>query len=216
MAESLEVEIKLACGATHADALLRHPLLTHLAPSTAPAQAKLINIYFDTEGHDLRKRKIALRLRKSGLHWLQTLKASGARQDGVAMRREWEMPISGQALEFKKLRGTPLDDVLKEIGDTEQLKPQFRIEFTRRTWMLQPFPRFAPNFIAELAIDHGQILALGKTDRISEIELELKAGHVRELQYLSHILMRDLKIHEEPRSKAKRGYALLKAAAEKS
>jgi inorganic triphosphatase YgiF len=28
--------------------------------------------------------------------------------------------------------------------------------------------------------------------------------------------MRDLKIHEEPRSKAKRGYALLKAAAEKS
>ena len=78
--------------------------------------------------------------------------------------------------------------------------------------MVEPFPRYAPNFVAELAFDRGRILAGGKIDRISEIEIELKQGHIRELEYLAHVLMRDLKIKEEPRSKAKRGYALLRSA----
>ena len=84
------------------------------------------------------------------------------------------------------------------------------MEFLRDAWTVKPFPRYAPDFVAEVAFDRGRILAGAKTGRISEIEIELKAGHLRELQYLAHVLMRDLKIKEEPRSKAKRGYALLK------
>lgn len=210
MSGAMEVEIKLACGAHHARALLKHPVISQLAPNAHPTRNKLINVYFDTDDHELRRQKMALRLRRIGLQWLQTLKASGERKNGVAMRKEWEMPVSGQAIEFSRLRDTPLDGALEIIGDPARLQPIFRVEFIREAWLLKPFPRYAPEFIAEVAFDHGQILAGDKTDRISEIELELKAGHVRELEYLAHLFMRDLKIKEEPRSKAKRGYSMLK------
>ena len=211
MAATTEIEIKLACGPHHAKALLKHPVMAHPAPQSEPSRAKLVNLYYDTEAFDLRRRKMALRLRRYGYRWLQTLKASGDRKGGVAVRQEWEMPVAGPALELRKLRDTPLAGALKEIGDADLLKPIFRVEFIREAWLLQPFPRYAPDFVAEVAFDHGKILSGDKTERISELELELKSGHLRELEYLAHVLMRDLKIHEEPRSKARRGYAMLKA-----
>ena len=122
------------------------------------------------------------------------------------------MAVAGQALELDRLRDTPLTDALAAIGGKDRLKPIFRVEFIREAWLLQPFPRYAPDFTAEVAFDHGKILSGDKTERISKIELELKSGHVRELEYLAHVLIRDLKIKEEPRSKAKRGYTLLRLA----
>ena len=212
MPANTEIEIKLSCGVHHAKALLKHPVMSHGAPDSTPSREKLINLYFDTEDHELRKRKIALRLRRYGRHWLQTLKASGDRRNGVAVRREWEMPVAGPALEFDKLRDTPLREALAAIGTTDRLHPIFRVEFVREAWLLKPFPRYAPDFVAEVAFDHGRIFSGAKVERISEIELELKSGHVRELEYLAHVLMRDLKIKEEPRSKARRGYSMLQAA----
>jgi triphosphatase len=212
MAASTEIEIKLGCGAHHAKALLKHPVLSHPAPDSAPSREKLLNLYFDTDDYQLRKRKIALRLRRYGRQWLQTLKASGERKNGVAMRREWEMPVAGPALELSRLSDTPLKEALTAIGAPERLRPIFKVEFVRAAWTVRPFPRYAPDFIAEIAFDHGKIHSGDKVDRISEIELELKGGHVRELEYLAHVLMRDLKIKEEPRSKARRGYAMLNAA----
>lgn len=212
MAASTEIEIKLACGAHHVKALLKHPVLAHPAPGSAPSKDKLLNIYFDTEDFELRRRKMALRLRRYGRRWLQTLKASGDRKGGVAVRQEWEMPVAGPSLELKKLRDTPLKDALDAIGSPDRIQPIFRVEFVREAWLLKPFPRYAPDFVAEVAFDSGKILSGDKTERISEIELELKGGHVRELEYLAHVLMRDLKIRVEPRSKARRGYAMLQAA----
>ena len=215
-AANTEIEIKLACGVHHARALLKHPVMSHGAPGSAPSRDKLLNLYFDTDDFELRRRRIALRLRRYGHRWLQTLKASGERtgdrKDGVAVRMEWEMPVAGPALELGKLRDTPLKEALVAIGAPTRLQPIFRVEFTRQAWLLRPFPRYAPDFTVEVAFDHGKILSGDKTERISEIELELKTGHVRELEYLAHVLMRDLKIKEEPRSKARRGYAMLKAA----
>ena len=212
MAATTEIEIKLACGAHHAKALLKHPVMSQPAPDSTPSREKLLNLYYDTDDYELRRRKIALRLRRFGHHWLQTLKASGERRNGVAIRQEWEMPVAGPALELRKLRDTPLKEALAAIGSPDRLKPIFRVEFIRESWLLKPFPRYAPDFIAEVAFDHGKILSGDKTDRISEIELELKSGHIRELEYLAHVLMRDLKIKQEPRSKARRGYAMLQAA----
>lgn len=212
MAASTEIEIKLACGAHHVKALLKHPVLAHPAPGSEPSKEKLLNIYFDTDDFALRRRKMALRLRRYGRRWLQTLKASGERKGGVAMRQEWEMPIAGPALELKKLRDTPLAEAWASIGAPERLQPIFRVEFVRESWLLRPFPRYAPDFVAEVSFDSGRILSGDRIERISEIELELKSGHVRELEYLAHVLMRDLKIKEEPRSKARRGYSMLLAA----
>lgn len=215
-AEAREIEVKLACGAQHAAALRRHVVLDHPVAGIPYARKKVTNIYFDTPDFALRRQRIALRLRRIDRRWVQTLKASfddaEGKGDGISIRREWEMPVAGAALEVERLADTPLTAALKIAGGEALLVPLFRVEFTRDVWMVEPFPRYAPNFVAELAFDRGRILAGGKIDRISEIEIELKQGHIRELEYLAHVLMRDLKIKEEPRSKAKRGYALLRSA----
>ena len=214
--EAQEIEIKLACGLHHAAALRKHVVLEHPVAGTPYARKKLVNIYFDTPDYALRRQRIALRLRRIDRHWVQTLKASfddaEGKGDGISIRREWEMPVAGATLELERLADTPLSAALKVAGGAAGLVPLFRVEFTRDVWLVEPFPRYAPNFVAELAFDRGRILAGGRMGRISEIEIELKQGHIRELEYLAHVLMRDLKIKEEPRSKAKRGYALLKGA----
>ena len=213
-AETQEIEIKLACGSQHVQALRKHVVLEHPIVDAPYTRKKLTNIYFDTPDYALRRQRIALRLRRIDRHWVQTLKASfddaEGKGDGISIRREWEMPVAGPSLELDKLADTPLKAALKIAGGAENLVPLFRVEFVRDAWMVKPFPRYAPDFVAEIAFDRGRILAGARTGRISEIEIELKKGHIRELQYLAHVLMRDLKIKEEPRSKAKRGYALLR------
>ena len=213
-AESQEIEFKLACGAQHALALRKHLVLEHPLAGAPYSRKKLVNVYFDTPDFALRRQRIALRLRRIDRHWVQTLKASlddaEGKGDGISIRREWEMPVAGPALELQKLADTPLKAALKIAGGAENLMPLFRVEFLRDAWTVKPFPRYAPDFVAEIAFDRGRIVAGARTGRISEIEIELKSGHIKELQYLAHVLMRDLKIREEPRSKAKRGYALLR------
>ena len=214
LAAGQEIEIKLACGTQHAQALRKHVVLEHPVEHDPYTRKKLTNVYFDTPDYALRRQRIALRLRRIDRHWVQTMKASfddaEGKGDGISIRREWEMPVSGPSLELDKLADTPLKAALKAAGGAEALIPLFRVEFLRDAWTVKPFPRYAPDFVAEVAFDRGRIFAGAKTGRISEIEIELKAGHLRELQYLAHVLMRDLKIKEEPRSKAKRGYALLR------
>ena len=213
-AEAQEIEFKLACGAQHALALRKHLVLEHPLAGAPYSRKKLVNVYFDTPDFALRRQRIALRLRRIDRHWVQTLKASfddaEGKGDGISIRREWEMPVAGPALELLKLADTPLKAALKIAGGAEHLMPLFRVEFLRDAWTVKPFPRYAPDFVAEIAFDRGRIVAGARTGRISEIEIELKSGHIKELQYLAHVLMRDLKIREEPRSKAKRGYALLR------
>ena len=213
-AEAQEIEFKLACRAQHALALRKHVVLEHPLAGAPYSRKKLVNVYFDTPDFALRRQRIALRLRRIDRHWVQTLKASfddaEGKGDGISIRREWEMPVAGPALELQKLADTPLKAALKIAGGAENLMPLFRVEFLRDAWTVKPFPRYAPDFVAEIAFDRGRIVAGARTGRISEIEIELKSGHIKELQYLAHVLMRDLKIKEEPRSKAKRGYALLR------
>ena len=77
----------------------------------------------------------------------------------ISTRREWEMPVAGPSLELDKLADTPLTAALKITGGAENLMPLFRVEFVRDAWMVKPFPRYAPDFVAEIAFDRGWILA---------------------------------------------------------
>ncbi|MFN4148214.1 MAG: inorganic triphosphatase, partial [Rhodocyclaceae bacterium] len=87
-----EIELKLALPETAQRAFLRHPLLRQAAHKQT---ARLTNIYYDTPDLDLRKHGIALRLRKRGRSWLQTVKCAGKQMGGVSSRPEWETPYAG-------------------------------------------------------------------------------------------------------------------------
>ncbi|MBW8078498.1 MAG: CYTH domain-containing protein, partial [Gallionella sp.] len=73
---ALETELKLRITPQHLARLRRHVLLkSHQL--ARPVARRLYNVYFDTPELDLHRSGMALRLRRSGAQWLQTLKGGG-------------------------------------------------------------------------------------------------------------------------------------------
>ena len=93
---------------------------------------------------------------------------------------------------------------LQAIAAAGRLAPIFRTRFQRWARLLV----LPDGSHIELALDQGNILVGELSCPISEIELELKAGHPRALFDLALALLPDLTLHPEQRSKAERGYAL--------
>ena len=112
---SIETELKLRIAPEHLIRLKRHPLLKKLSIERV-ATFNLSNIYYDTSKLDLQRRKMALRLRRIGNKWLQTLKAGGQVQAGLHQRNEWEGAVQGEELDFDALEangGIPLPHSLR-------------------------------------------------------------------------------------------------------
>jgi inorganic triphosphatase YgiF len=168
----------------------------------APDRRSLLSVYFDTPRQELRRAGVALRLRRDGERWLQTLKAEGAAQAGLAARAEWELPVLGRALEPRRF---PLDEVRRSTGvDLERLarrlRPTFETRFTRRAGLVE----LDGAGKAELAIDRGVIIAGARREAISEVELELVSGDSKALLRFAERLGLPLAYE----SKAERGYRL--------
>src|SRR5512134_2551118 len=111
MPRETELKLHLPDGAeTH---LPQTPLLDGI-----PARrVRLHAIYYDTADRLLQRHGMALRLRRSGRRWLQTLKcADTTARGGLSARLEWESPakvLRGQPqLDFATLRKTPLFELL--------------------------------------------------------------------------------------------------------
>jgi len=107
---AVETELKLRITLEQLAKPKRHPLLKAYQ-LTRPVTRRLYNIYLDTPKLELHQSGMALRLRRSGRQWLQTLKGGGSVQGGLHQRNEWEMPVSGPALDFS----LPLVEAWKEV-----------------------------------------------------------------------------------------------------
>jgi len=194
----MEIELKLALPPGLAARIRRHPLLQAIKP----LKRTLHSIYFDTPAFDLMQRGIALRLRRVGYHWVQTMKAEARAVGAMSSRPEWEMAVAGGASpDFAVLPQAALD-LLTGI-DLAQIAPAFITEFQRTTWQVS-----RDEDQAELALDIGNIKSGEATQAISEIEIELKAGAPDFLFEIAAQLLEQTPLHLEPRSKAERGYGL--------
>jgi len=194
----MEIELKLALPPRHATRIRRHPLLLEIKPS----KRTLHSIYFDTPGFDLMRRGIALRLRRIGYHWVQTLKAEARAVGAMSSRPEWEMAVAGGASPDFAVLPQAAQDLLEGI-DLSQITPAFVTEFQRTTWHI-----VRGEDQAELALDIGEIQAGDAKQAISEVEIELKAGAPDFLFDLATGLLDQTALYIEPRSKAERGYLL--------
>ena len=193
----MEIELKLALPASHAGRIRRHPLLREIKPS----RHKLYSVYFDTPDFALMRRGIALRLRRVGYHWVQTMKAEARAVGAMSSRPEWEMAVAGGiGPDFAVLPQAALD-LLQGI-DLTGIAPAFVTQFQRTTWHLVDGENEA-----ELALDIGTIEA-GKSQAICEIEIELKSGQPVVLFDLAEQLLASAGLFVEARSKAERGYTL--------
>jgi len=197
---ALETELKLRIAPEHLNRLRRHPLLKQLSAARASTR-KLYNIYYDTPDLDLHKSAMALRLRRIGKQWLQTMKGDGGVQAGLHQRNEWETPVAGEALDFAALQACGAKRLPRAVRDN--LQTVFVTDFSRTSRMLD----FEGAQI-ELSMDSGVIRAGQASRPISELELELKSGQPLQLFRLALRLLDSVPLEIEATSKAEYGYRL--------
>lgn len=200
-----EIELKLSLPANRIKQLLHLPLLDNLSISAFTKQ-KLHTIYYDTPNLTLKQQHCALRLRRAGKQWLQTIKTEGSAASGLHERDEWEVPVANNQLDFTQLSDPTMIKIFSNAELSKQLQPIFMTEFTRHTRMLQ----LREGSQIEFCLDHGKISANHAEEPLAEIELELKSGKAVELFHFALTLVQTLPwpLRLENMSKAERGYML--------
>ena len=203
-----ETELKLRIAPEQLAKLKRHALLRTLQV-TRPATRRLYNIYYDTPKLELHKSGMALRLRRTGRQWLQTLKGGGSIKAGMHLRNEWEVPVKGMALEFSSLQTAEWDEHLPKAL-RKKLQPVFVTDFSRSSRMLQ-----WQGAQIELCMDQGSVSTEQHSTPVCELELELKSGQPQQLFELALAILDIVPFELEVVSKAEQGYRLLSGYADK-
>lgn len=207
-AATAEIELKLSIGPEDARRLGRLPSIRQSLRGRARTQT-LHSVYYDTPGFALRRDGVALRLRRDGKRWTQTLKGAGEVQGGLHLRQELDTPVPAQILNHHALAASGASPVFRDPALRAQLHPVFTTDLRRTVRNLEPIP----GTNVELCVDSGQVTAGSGSAPINEIELELKQGQPEALLAIAHGLLDDVALRLEPASKAQRGYALAAGAA---
>lgn len=197
MASELELKLEIAPQET----VNFKQLMASLGWSPS-SELMLSNVYYDTADQALKQARIALRVRRAGECWIQTLKTAGqADASGLVRRGEWEWTLPDERLDVSLLGA-----LLPETIDRYALKPLFATDFKRTTWLV---PHLGS--LVEIALDQGEIFAAPKRVPISEVELELKEGDTDGLLALSELLQAKIPLQVSTISKAERAQRLLEA-----
>lgn len=195
-----EIELKLSLAEQSRSLLLRMALLKS---ATSRQTQQLVNLYYDTPALSLHKRGIALRLRKQGKIWLQTVKCAGSSSAGLTSRPEWETPYVGH-FDFDAIDDPEIRRWMNRPSLRMRIVPLFETNFRRTTWRFEP----APGSVFHLMLDRGWVAAAGRRNLISEVELELESGDINEIFKLAQTLADRLPLVPQILSKAERGYRL--------
>ncbi len=199
-----EIELKLAIDPVQAARLGRLPLVRN---STAgrPVRRKLHSVYYDTPERDLLRSGAALRLRRDGPRWVQTLKSGGGVEAGLHRRNEIESRVPAQLLDYRALAESGHGEVFADPARRARLVPVFVTDFVRTIRHVEP----TPGTRIEIAFDQGSITSGDATAPISELELELKSGLAEGiLDFAAALVQQAPALRLEARTKAERGYAL--------
>lgn len=198
----METELKLMLDAA-AEARLR----ARLARGDLAGRSRTVNlhtVYFDTQDGALRSAGMALRLRRQGRVWVQTVKAARQMQAGLSRAEEVECAAPGGRVDLAAIPDADLRArVLDRVGG-HALTPVVETAM-RRT--IRPLTLEGAEI--ELAIDVGEIRAQGLVQPHREVELELKSGGPGALFAAARVLFPDGGLRFSDRSKAERGFDLL-------
>jgi inorganic triphosphatase YgiF len=196
-----EIEIKLSVAPEHARRLW---VVLAAHPHAKPASRRVFSAYYDTPDCRLQNGGVALRLRREGNRWIQTVKSAGIAAGGLHRRAEHETVVPAQLPNFPALIEAGAGKLVADRQTREALQVVFTTEFRRSSTLVQP----RAGTIVEVSLDRGAIAAGERRDPICEIELELKSGETGALFALALEIVRALPVRLDNRSKAQRGYAL--------
>lgn len=156
-----ELELKFSLPLSLQDALARE-----VAPETVE---RVWSRYLDTPDGALARGRTAVRVRRKGDTWLQTVKAD---HGDHFERFEWERPIAGPEPERDAL--PPEDTAPGALAHRTfgQWRPLFETDFERRARVVEPSPGLA----VEIAQDVGELRCGERREPIREVELECLRG----------------------------------------
>lgn len=204
-----ETEIKLRASRATLAALRNHPLLKKRNKS-GWQHGELFNQYYDTPARDLARARVALRLRRDGEQYIQTLKSRGQSVAGLSERNEWDWYLERPELDLGRLGDDCWPAELATL-DKAALQPIFTTDFARDKAEIA-WGRGKAKVVIEAALDLGKVLAAGREEEICELELELREGEPAALLELACELAADLPLMPCDISKAERGYRLFDPA----
>ena len=164
---------------------------------------RLQAFYFDTPDRDLVRAKIALRLRREGEQWVQTLKMPG---ENALSRIEINHDRPSPDLDLSVYAAEPFAAVLAKHAQT--------LSICYETDVQRIFRQTRTDFgVVEIALDTGLLRAGSVELPISEIEFELKRGQLAAVFTLGKKWQQAHGLILDARSKSERGdrLALLNA-----
>ena len=195
-----EVELKFDIALADVRRLRRARVLAGVKSRTE----SLLALYFDTPDEVLAAHGMALRLRREGRQWIQTLKGGGGVTGGLHAREEWESPSEDGSLDLARWRDTPLGALPDAATLHERLAVLFQVEVERTTWNVRP----ARGVALEVALDVGEVRHGAASDAVCEVEIEHKAGPQGAVFELARHLLDEVRLVPSAVTKAQRGYRL--------
>ena len=202
----IETELKISLDEAGEAALAAHAALERMR--VRPRRTEdLVSTYFDTPDQSLAKAGIALRLRKIGRRWVQTVKREdpgAAKAHGLFSHVEVEFPAPGGKLILDGPDDQGVFAAIAEAAGGAELAPLFETRVRRIVERLA-----APGGgEVELAIDRGEIVAGESRAPIREAEMELMSGDVTAVFEIARVLFREGPLRFATANKAARGYRL--------
>jgi triphosphatase len=164
---------------------------------------QLRSIYFDTDGQLLRENGIALRVRRDGRRWLQTVKAGDGAHSGVQSLTEIETPAPGGRIDLGTIEGA-LGERLREMVNGSELIAVSETSIRRNAATLTT----SEGCKIELALDIGEIRANGAAAPFSELEIELIEGNAAGLFDFARRLLSDIPLRPSRLAKSARAQVL--------
>jgi inorganic triphosphatase YgiF len=198
--EQAEIELKLLAPQGALEKLREVPVIVQHARNRG-AFRRLETVYYDTPERLLFQHGMSLRVRRSGKHFIQTLKLL-PNSGQPLVRRQWEAPVDGVTPDLARLPADEVGDPVTTLTN-EALMPVFATKVCRHARQLD-----LPDASVEIVFEEGTIEAGARQEVLSEIELELKSGNAGALFDLGTQLLDAAPLQLGTRSKAERGYVL--------
>ena len=198
--EGEEVGLKLLAPQGTLEKLREMPVIVQHARNRGWFR-RLEAVYYDTPERLLFQHGMSLRVRRSGNHFVQTLRLLPSIRQPLA-RRQWEAPVDAATPDLARLPADEIGDPVTTLTN-DALVPVFATKVRRHARQLD-----LPDASVEIAFDEGIIEAGARHEALSEIQLELRSGNAGVLFDLGTQLLDAAPLKVGTRSKAERGYAL--------
>ena len=196
-----EIELKFLLDETSSKALLTRLKALKMV---AARRVTLRSVYLDTSEHVLKKAGIALRIRRDGRRWIQTVKTKAKIHGGLSQVGEVENPAPGGRVRLDAIPDPSIREAILRHVNGAPLLPVCETVIKRSTYEVS----LEDGTRAELAIDAGVVRAGERSAELHEAEIELLEGDATGLFDIARKLFPEGGLQFSELSKSARGYLL--------